>query len=217
MHKVYDEIAESWYGLRHWTRFRVELEEISARWKGGRLLNVGCGHGPDFIPLAGRFSLYGVDFSSRMIQFARKYSRKHGFEVRLAVADALELPFPDNCFDYTISIAAYHNIEGKSERRRAFSELCRVVKPGGEAFLTVWNRWQPSFWFSGKDTMVPWRTRKKTLNRYYYLYGRGELLKDLKSAGFQVVSVFPERSYRLPVPWFSRNICVLVRKPSMQD
>ena len=55
MHRVYDEIAESWYGLRHWTRFRQELEEVAARWETGTLLNVGCAHGPDFLPLVGRF------------------------------------------------------------------------------------------------------------------------------------------------------------------
>ncbi len=213
MNKVYDEIAESWYGLRHWTRFRTELEELADRWKCGRLLNAGCAHGPDFLPFVGRFKLCGVDFSARMIGFARKYARKHVFEADLVVADARSLPFDDGVFDFAISVAAYHNIRGGEDRRQAFSQLCRVLKPGGEAFITVWNRWQLKFWFSGKEVMVPWRTRSGTLDRYYYLYSSGELVSDLRRSGFSVLSVLPEKSHFLPVPWFSRNICVLVRKP----
>lgn len=148
-----------------------------------------------------------------MISFARKYGRKHGFEAKLVVGDARKLPFRDDSFDGAVSIAAYHNIQGKADRQGALGELFRVMKPGGEAFLTVWNRWQPAFWFSGKEAMVPWRTRRKTLKRYYYLYSRGELAKELRTAGFHVISVLPEVGYRLPVPWFSRNICVLVSKP----
>ncbi|MCX6004606.1 MAG: hypothetical protein NT082_02885 [Chloroflexi bacterium] len=34
---VFDEIAESWYRLRHWSRFKSELEEIAARWHSDTL------------------------------------------------------------------------------------------------------------------------------------------------------------------------------------
>lgn len=212
MNRIYDEIAESWYGLRHWTRFRAELEEVAANWSGGRLLNVGCGHGPDFLPFAGRFELHGLDFSRRMIEFARKYRRKQGFEADFVVGNARRLPYSEAGFDYAVSVAAYHNIRGWEQRLAAFADLQRVLKPGGEVFITVWNRWQPRFWFSGGEVMVPWRTKKGTLKRYYHLYSRGELVADLKKSGFQVLSVSAERSYRFPVPWFSSNICVLVRK-----
>src|SRR3989304_4243030 len=113
LHRVYDEIAESWYGLRHWTRFWQELEEAAGRWKGGRLLNVGCAHGPDFLPFAGRFELFGVDFSRRMVEFARKYGLKHGFAANLLAGDAGSLPFAAGSFDYAVSVAVYHNITGR--------------------------------------------------------------------------------------------------------
>ena len=213
MHRVYDEIAESWYGLRHWTRFRQELDEAVGRWKGGRLLNVGCAHGPDFLPFAGRFELFGVDFSRCMVEFARKYGRKHGFEANLLAGDAGSLPFATGSFDYAVSVAVYHNITGRGSRKKAFAELRRVLKPGGEAFLTVWNRWQPGFWFAGKEVMLPLRTKNGTVKRYYYLYSRREFIRDLEQAGLRVLAAFPERSYVFPLPWFSRNICVLVEKP----
>lgn len=215
MHRIYDDIAESWYGLRHWTRFRHELEEVAVRWKTGRLLNIGCAHGPDFLPFVGRFSLYGVDFSAKMIEMARRYARKHVFDVQLAVADAGSLPFRAQSFDYAISIAAYHNIEGAARRLKALVELRNVLRPDGEALVTVWNRWQLKFLFSGKEVFVPWNARDKVLRRYYYLYSAGELARQLKDAGFEVLEIFPERSHFLPWPVFSSNLCALIKKPAV--
>ncbi len=182
------------------------------RWQRGNLLNVGCAHGPDFLPFRQNFDLYGVDFSPQMIRFARKYSEKFNFAVNLLVADVGYLPFPDGVFDWAISVAAYHHIEGKRERQAVLNELRRVLKPGGEAFITVWNHWQPRFWFSGREVAVPWRTKGETLYRYYYLFSYPELEGLVKQAGFQVLKSFPESSYHYPLKFFSRNICLLVKK-----
>ena len=212
LREVYDKIAPTRYNLRHWTRFRHELEELAARWQKGRLLNLGCGHGADFLPFTGGFDLYGVDFSPVMIEFARKYARKFDFTPALLTADVSRLPFSDNSFNWAISVATYHHLENPEVRKRAFTELRRVLKPGGEAFITVWNRWQSRFWFGAKEASVPWQTGGGTLLRYYYFFSYPELERLVKSAGFQVLKSFPESSYRFPVKFFSRNICLLLKK-----
>ena len=209
---VFNEIAPSWYNFRHWSIFRRELEALAPRWRQGKLLNIGCAHGPDFLPFQQSFELYGVDFSTEMLKFAQKYSEKFHFTVSLAVADVRYLPYPEETFDWAISVATYHHLKGKEERLKALRELGRVLKPGGEAFITVWNRGQPRFWFRRREIVVPWRTRDKTLHRYYYLFSYGELEKLVKRAGFELLESSPERSYRLPIKFFSRNICLLVRK-----
>ena len=209
--EIFDEIAESWYRLRHWCRFGTELGEIAQRWQGGKLLNVGCAHGPDFLPFKDGFELWGVDFSVEMIKLAGKYAVKFDFEVSLAVADAISLPFPDNFFDFAISVATYHHIRGVEQRRAAFKELRRVLKPGAEAFITVWNRWQPRFWLKSKEVQVVWKSKGSTLYRYYYLFSYREFCKVLFEAGFEIVSMFPERRYKFPMKFFSRNICALVK------
>jgi len=212
MEDVFDKIAPSWYNFRHWSIFRSELETLARRWQCGKLLNVGCGHGADFLPFRQSFELYGVDFSAEMLKFAEKYSRKFSFTVHLTRADVCRLPYADDSFDRAISVATYHHVKGKKERLTAFYELKRVLKPGGEAFITVWNRWQPRFWFHHKEVAVPWRTREKTLYRYYYLFSYPELAGLAQEAGFEVLKSFPESAYRFPVKFFSRNICLLVRK-----
>jgi ubiquinone/menaquinone biosynthesis C-methylase UbiE len=212
LREVYDKIAPARYSLHHWTRFRRELEALAAGWQKGRLLNLGCGHGADFLPFKGGFELYGVDFSSIMLELARKYAKKFDFTVNLVLADVGQLPFSDASFDWAISVATYHHIKGSWERLTALGELRRVLKPGGEAFITVWNRHQPMFWFKGKETLVPWRTKETTLYRYYYLFSYGELGKLARQAGFKLLKAFPETTYHFPVRLFSRNICLLVRK-----
>jgi tRNA (uracil-5-)-methyltransferase TRM9 len=209
--EVFEDIAESWYRLRHWSRFKTELTEFCNRWHQGKLLNVGCAHGPDFLPFKDSFELVGIDFSEQMIKLAMKYAAKFGFEADLAVADASCLPFASQTFDCAVAVASYHHISEANQRISAFQELRRVLKPGGEAFLTVWNRGQPRLWFKGKEVFVPWRLRGKSLNRYHYLYSYHELRNILVASGFKVIGMFPEKSYNFPVRLFSRNICALIK------
>ncbi len=210
--QVYDDIAKSWYAFRHRSRFTAELQEIADRWHGGRLLNIGCAHGPDFIPFKDKFELWGVDFSDRMLRLGQKYAAKFNLKVNLVLADAVALPYADNTFDQAIAIAIYHNIRGAKQRQRALRELKRVLKPGGEAFITAWNKWQPRFWLRGKEVSVPWKSQSRTFYRYYYLYSYPEFKMTLAQAGFEIIEVLPEKSYTFALKFFSRNICALVKK-----
>jgi tRNA (uracil-5-)-methyltransferase TRM9 len=196
--EVFDEIAPGWYNFRHRSIFTHELEELTGRWQGGKLLNVGCGHGPDFMPFRQGFALYGVDLSSKMLELANKYAEKYALQVNLAEADVRQLPYDNGFFDWAIAVATYHHI-----------------RPGGEAFITAWNKWQPRFWFKKKDVLVPWKRRDKTFYRYYHLFSYGELEALVKKAGFQVVKSYPEIRYKFPIKLFSRNVCVLAKKAEM--
>jgi len=215
--EVFDEIAESWYRVRHWPLLRDELDALAARWQSGKLLNIGCGHGPDFLSFGQGFELCGMDSSRAMLKQATRYSTKFRFYVNLVESDALLLPFPDNTFDWAISVATYHHIKGGEEREKAFVELKRVLKPEGEAFLTVWNHGQPRFWFKSKEQQVPWRLKERTVYRYYHLFSYGELRKLLVKTDWEIISMLPEKSYHFPIRNFSRNICVLIRKGSTPE
>ena len=209
---TFDAIAPSWYNFRHRTIFKKELEDLALRWKTGRLLNVGCAHGPDFLPFKSSFELHGIDISPAMLANALKYARKYAFYVELREADACALPYADGFFDFAIAVAVYHHIETPEGRLKAFEELRRVLKPGGEAFVTVWNRCQPRFWFKPKNVRVPYRVEGKAYGRYYYLFTYGEIERLARRAGLNVLKSFPESSYKFPLKTFSRNICLLLNK-----
>jgi len=203
---IFNQIAPGWYNFRHWSIFRKELETLARRWQKGRLLNIGCAHGPDFLPFTQSFELYGIDFSTEMLKFARRYAQKFNFVVQLSLADVSLLPYADEAFDWAISVATYHHIRYPEERQKAFYELWRVLRPGGEAFITVWHHWQPRFWLKGKGVAVPWRMKDKTLYRYYYLFSYPELQRQDKKARFEVLKSFPQSTFRLPIKFYSRNI-----------
>jgi tRNA (uracil-5-)-methyltransferase TRM9 len=210
--EVFDQMASGWYNVRHHSIFLPELEMLAQRWKSGKLLNIGSGHGADFIPFKDSFELYGVDFSAEMVKLAYRYSHKFNFTVNLQVADARHLPFADNTFDWAISVATYHHLQGHPEQLAALSELKRVLKPEGEAFVTVWNRCQRRFWFQKKEVAVPWKVGEQVIYRYYYLFTYGELESLIKKAGFRVLKSFPEHSYHFPLKYCSRNICLWIKK-----
>ncbi len=212
--EVFDRIAPSWYNFRHHSIFTRELEELAQRWHTGKLLNIGCGHGADFLPFKESFELHGVDFSPQMLKMAEKYAAKYCFNVNLKEAETTAFPYPDGYFEWAIAVANYHHLDTKEDRQKAFAELKRVLKPGGEAFVTVWNHGQPHFWFKPKDLMVPWRQKEETLQRYYHLFSYGEFGALARGAGFEILKSFPESSYKLPVKFWSRNICLLLKNPA---
>lgn len=209
---VFDQMAPGWYSFRHYSIFRAELEQHNKKWQKGRLLNIGCGHGPDFLPFRDSFTLSGVDFSSEMIKMARRYSHKFEFQVDLQVADARHLPFADKSFDFVIAVATYHHLKGREDQLTALLELKRVLKPGGEAFVTVWNHGQPRFWFKRRETEMPWKVKGQIIQRYYYLFSYCSFERLVKKAGFQILKSAPEAGYKFPLKYFSRNICLTLKK-----
>ncbi|HJX03015.1 MAG TPA: methyltransferase domain-containing protein [Dehalococcoidia bacterium] len=209
--EIFDQIAQSWYGYRHHTRFRAELEVLAGRWRGGTLLNAGCGHGADFLPFKHGFDLYGCDFSVQMLLQAQRYAVKYDFSVDLIQADLSALPYGDNTFDFAISIAAYHHIRGRENALGALVQLRRVLKPGAEAYITVWNKLQPRFWLRRRDAYLPWKTKEHIYLRYYYLYDYAQISRLVRRAGFEIMYAIPESSYKFPLKYFSRNICLLAR------
>jgi len=209
--QVFDRIAPSWYNYRHHTIFRIELEGLAQKWQGGRLLNIGCGHGADFLPFKTGYELHGIDFSEGMLQQAQRYATKFNLPVNLVTADIRNLPYANDIFDYAIGIATYHHLETK-DRLPALQELKRVLKPGGQSYITVWNRHQPRFWFKRQQLLVPWKMKDETLYRYYNLFTRGQLVSVIRKAGFEILSVGAESNCQRALIPFSKNICVLVRK-----
>ena len=208
----FDAIAPTWYGVRHWPLLRHELEEMAARWRRGRVLNVGCGTGADFLPFATGFDLVGLDRSRGMLRECCRYQSTHGFRAALVRGDLSYLPFDDCSFDHAVGIACYHHLMREPLRRQALLELQRVLKPNCEAFLSVWNHCQPRFAGMPQDLIVPWRTGDTTVDRRYHLFTVAELRTLLRECGWDVVRLAYGRRRENRALVDHRNICALVRR-----
>lgn len=121
--------------------FEEERDAISRYFSDddARILDVGCGTGRTTYPLSEYgFDVVGIDISERMVERARSLFP----ELRFEVDDVTDLGFEDDEFDY--AIFAHNGIDyvhPVSERRRAFEELGRVLKPGGILVFSTHNSW----------------------------------------------------------------------------
>lgn len=100
---------------------------------GGRYLDVGCGTGALCDALLRRepgASVAGIDPSSAMLDRARRRLARavaRG-QAEFVAGDAAAAPYPAAAFDGVISGFCIRNL---TDRRGAFAEMRRVVRPGG--------------------------------------------------------------------------------------
>ncbi len=210
--EVFDRIADSWYGFRHWPLLRRELEELATRWSGGHIVNLGCGHGADFIPFSSGFRLTGLDFSRGMLRQGRAYMEKHHLEAELVQADLRALPFRDGSFDHAVAVASYHHLDGEEARRRAFAELHRVLRPNGEVFLSVWRNPRGAAAAGPEDGLVSWNSGGEVLQRYYHFFTPEELASMLYDSGFTVLRLEPDVRPSGGAAAGRGNLCVIARR-----
>jgi ubiquinone/menaquinone biosynthesis C-methylase UbiE len=107
-------------------------------YRGKQVLEVGCGAGTDLARFAkGGANVTGVDLAGSSIDLAKKNFEQQGLQGEFREADGEHLPFPDGAFDLVYA----HGVVQYTPDSRALVEECRrVLKPGGEAILQVYNR-----------------------------------------------------------------------------
>jgi len=184
--KVWDEIASGWTNWRQ--RPEAIAERLAGEWKPGKILDAGCGNCRNLFPFAkAGFECYGIDFSTKMLEIAHENCKRNGIKVKLDVADADDLPYKNTSFDYVISIAVIHHLDTKESRANAIQEIRRVLKPGGKALISVWNKLQWKFVFKSKDIFMPWHRKGMEYKRYYHFFTHWELQEQIKEASLKII------------------------------
>jgi SAM-dependent methyltransferase len=103
------------------------------------LLELGCG--PGWLWLSNRervpsgWDITLTDFSEGMLDTARQHLKYRPFTFQQA--DAQALPFADASFD---AVIANHMLYHVPDKPRAFSEIRRVLKPGGRLYASTIGR-----------------------------------------------------------------------------
>lgn len=98
-----------------------------------RVLDIGSGSGTDALiasTLVGpNGKVYGLDMTEAMLRKARSNAEKMGTaQVEFIHGNAEEIPLPDASIDVVISNGVLNLVPDK---HRAFSEIYRVLRPGG--------------------------------------------------------------------------------------
>ena len=138
----YNLIAERFARAREkpWSEFQFLFDDYLI--SGERVLDVGCGNGRFYQAMEDKkVDYFGVDSSEKLIKIAKK---KYP-QARFQVAEALNLPFPQNFFDKVYSIAVLQHIPSQEFRLQFLGEARRVLKPNRLLILTAWNLWRGSY------------------------------------------------------------------------
>ena len=220
----YDKIAEHFSSTRSflWKELISLYKYIDS---GDKVLDSGCGNGR----LLGLFQdkeieYIGVDGSKRLIDIAKE---KYPEGAKFMVVEALNLPFPDNYFNKVFSIAVLHHIPSDEFRLDYLKEARRVLKPGGNLILTVWNLgdYKGGLWFlikytilrifgksklDPRDVFFPWKSpdKKIVVQRYIHCFKKEGLEELVKKAGFRIkeTGFLPRGKAK------KANICLIAEK-----
>jgi ubiquinone/menaquinone biosynthesis C-methylase UbiE len=109
-----------------------------ASYREKALLEVGCGAGIDLVRFARAGALVtGIDLSTTAIDLARKNLLQNGQNANLHIMNGEAMQFPNNSFDV---VYAHGVLQYTANIEKMISEIHRVLKPGGEAIVMVYNR-----------------------------------------------------------------------------
>jgi SAM-dependent methyltransferase len=131
----FDAQRERRYELEPYIREFARFEET----RGQAVLEIGVGLGADHEGFArAGANLHGIDLTERAIARTRQRLDLFGLRSVLQVADAEQLPFPDESFDVVYSWGVLHH---SPNTEKAISEVHRVLRPGGRASIMIYNYW----------------------------------------------------------------------------
>jgi len=127
----YDALRPLSSGDRAWLEAMLRAAAPQA---GDLVVEVGCGTGRLTLPLAAvtRARVMGIDSEARMLEVAR--GKDEAGRVEWVRGSAYHLPVGDGAAALVVMVMVIHLLR---QRVRAFSEMRRVLRPGGR--LSVWT------------------------------------------------------------------------------
>lgn len=206
--EYFDEVeARKYYVESHIPRF-AEFE----RWKGKKVLEIGCGIGTDTINFA-RHGAYvtAVDLTEKSLELARQRAQVYGLEDRIrfvqANAEELSAHVPVEIYDLVYSFGVIHHTP---HPERVVEEIRKYVKPDSSIRIMVYNRWSwKVLWIAfvyGKgqlwkiDRLIAEYSEAQTGCPVTYSYSRRSGKKLLETQGFRVTRTSVDHIFPYSIP-----------------
>ncbi len=194
----YNKIAIDFAKKREWISSDIVVLERYTQ-KGDKVLDLGCGSGRLQEVFNRKIDYYGIDVSEELIKIARENYPGTKF----LISSPLSFPFQNNFFDKIFCLSVLHHIPSKKFRKDFIKEIKRILRPGGEAIITVWdlrnNQKSNLLLFQYtlakligkskldlKDIFYPWKNNRGEIlvQRYIHVFSIKELEKLFRRAGF---------------------------------
>ena len=220
--EYFDEVETRKYFVEpHILRF-AEFE----RWRGKRVLEIGCGIGTDTMNFARQgASVTAVDLSERSLEMARRRAGVYGLVDRITFlhgsAEQLDEIVPAEPFDLIYSFGVIHHTP---HPERVLEQLRSYVRPGSMVKIMVYHRysWKVLWILMAYGKCQFWKLTE-LVARYSeaetgcpvtYSYSRNELRNLMERSGFRVKQmgaehIFPYRirdyvKYQYIKEWYFR-------------
>ena len=192
------------------------------RWRGKRVLEIGCGIGTDTISFARHGAqVTAVDLSEKSLEIARRRADVFGLGDRitfvLADSERLSDALAAGDFDLVYSFGVLHHTPHPD---RALAELRRYLKPGGALKLMVYHRasWKVlwillkygrgKFWRLAET--VASRSEAETGCPVTYTYSRADARAWVERHGFAVTRISVDHIFPYRIPDYVQHHYVLV-------
>lgn len=113
--------------------------------KGKRVLEIGCGVGTMFEQFAGMdIEIHGLDINLPSCEMTWKRTDIFKLSGCVYQGDAENLPFKNESFDFVFTYGVLHHTP---DIQRAFDEMHRVLKTGGQFFMMLYNKDSINYWW----------------------------------------------------------------------
>ena len=155
----------------------------------GELLDLACGTGTLMHAIKSALPAYtvrGIDGDRDMLARAQEKAEAAGLEVHYDHGFAQKLPYEDDTFEVVTSSLFFHHLTTE-DKRAAFREVRRVLKPTGNLLIADWGRPQNGLMrvlFGLVQLLDGFKTTGDNV--------RGKLPSIIREAGFSAVKPLRE-------------------------
>ncbi len=189
----FNAMADDWWDAKGSCRLLHDLNPVRTQFIadrcmlfGKQLLDVGCGGGILAESLSRRgASVTGIDAADRVIACAKQHADDQGLSInyQVSTAEAWLNDHPDKAGTFDV-ITCLELIEHLAEPMTLIKTLSKLIKPGGDLFLSTLNRTPKSFLFAivGAEYLLRWLPRGT--HHYQDFIRPSELRCLLQASGF---------------------------------
>jgi 2-polyprenyl-3-methyl-5-hydroxy-6-metoxy-1,4-benzoquinol methylase len=155
------------------------------RFKGKRVLEIGCGMGyHSELMLRAGARLTSIDISETSVKATQSRLAQRDLEGDVKQMDATNLDYPNEHFDFIWSWGVIHH---SAWTGKIVKEMARVLRPGGEArvmvynlngmgaYITIIRNYLIGFWHGHTLDECLWKSTDGYMSRYY----TKDILEDL--------------------------------------
>lgn len=201
--EYFDEVEERKYFVEPHIRAFAEFP----RWRGKRVLEVGCGIGTDTISFARNGArVQVVELSSESLAIAKQRAEVYGLTDQIDIvqgnAEELTSLVPAQPYDLIYSFGVIHHTP---HPERVIDEIVRLATPETTVKIMVYNRWS---WKVAVIAIVRgrgrfWRLRQLIAQHseaqfgspITYAYTKREFCRLLEARGLRVVDAFVDHIF----------------------